>query len=56
MTTRSRHRPLGSIVLSHMADDDAWSSRVECYQYLRGWVGATSEIHADVNVLIKACC
>jgi hypothetical protein len=50
MTTRGRLRPLGSIVY-HMADDDAWSSRALCYQYLRGWVGATSEIYADVNVL-----
>lgn len=48
MTTRGRQRPLGSIVY-HMADDDALSSRALCYQYLRGWVGATSEIYADVN-------
>lgn len=50
MTTRGRQRLLGSIVY-HMADDDDWSSRTLCYQYLRGWVGATSEIYADVNVL-----
>lgn len=51
MTIRNgRQRPLGSIVY-HMADDNAGRHARYVINILRGWVGATSEIYADVNVL-----